>query len=288
MPVMKLDRQSALVLLMGAVALIVALGLSGFLIVSLGRTERPPHGGVIASSLAKQLASADVKSGLRAEVVVPALDGGTIVLAGPYRTAEEAKRDLGLDASEAESFAFFSMARESVMVVLLDRNRHIREYDWVSAYAFVDGGIEQAREGQRIELSMDDEGGRRSIRVLPDVPASEPAGERVKTERELDLEVIENSVKHGDLVDQPRPIEHFAYFRGQSGADKFAVWAKDAGFQIDEVAGRGGGKWVVRFSKVGPLEIEVIEAQRVAATGGAGKFGGMYDGWETGLVRKSK
>lgn len=287
---MKLDRQSALVWLMGAAALTAALGLVGFFIVSLGRTfpDSLPRGGGVASSLAKQLASDDVKTGLRAEVVVPAVDGGTIVLAAPYRTPEEAKRDLGLGTYQAESFADSSSARESVMVVLLDRNRQIRECDWVEAYAFVGGGIVQAQEGQRIEVALDEDGRRRSIRVLPDLPASEPAGGRVKTERELDLEVIENSVKHGDLADQARPIEHFAYFPGQSGADKFAEWAKGAGFQIDEVAAREGVKWVVRFSKVGPLEIEEIVAQRVAAKDASAKFGGEYDGWETALVRKSK
>lgn len=101
----------------------------------------------------------------------------------------------------------------------------------------------------------------------------------------LDGEVIDNSVRHGDRVEVPRPIEHCLYFSDESAIATFADWATAQGFEVSSVSEDESGKWCVLVVKIAPLEIGAVFAQTSALTAAAAEHGGEYDGWGTVIVK---
>lgn len=105
----------------------------------------------------------------------------------------------------------------------------------------------------------------------------------------LDMQVVMALSQHGDDAEQPRPVEHWAYFGDHESADRFAAWCRLNVFEVPEPPAKGeDGKVGVRFSHVGLATIEAIHAKTSAADEAARRFGGEYDGWETMIVKRRR
>jgi len=90
--------------------------------------------------------------------------------------------------------------------------------------------------------------------------------------------VIDNLVDHGDHTDQPRQIDHFAYFPDQKTCNSFEAFVRSEGFSVARPgARREDGSYGLEFSKTGiPDNIESITLPLFQY---AMDHGGEYDGW---------
>jgi len=100
-----------------------------------------------------------------------------------------------------------------------------------------------------------------------------------------DMMVIRQLEEGGDDLKTPRPINHFAYFEDPESAESFAEWARENEFDVEPTEEGDTGDYLVAFSHNGPPDIEDIFDRTSAADETASEFGGMYDGWETEVVR---
>lgn len=96
----------------------------------------------------------------------------------------------------------------------------------------------------------------------------------------------------GDNPRRARPIEHLAYFPTAAARKKFQTWAKRIGFAIDECPDPDTGSdpadglpFRLHFSMKSKAELDAITDQTHSCAVAARKCGGMYDGWESVLVK---
>ena len=95
--------------------------------------------------------------------------------------------------------------------------------------------------------------------------------------------VIENLAHHGDHTDQPRRIDHFAYFPDQKSCEAFEAFVRAEGFSIIQLSSRReDGSYGLNFSKTGiPDNIDSITLPLFQD---ALDHGGGYDGWGCEVV----
>jgi regulator of RNase E activity RraB len=95
--------------------------------------------------------------------------------------------------------------------------------------------------------------------------------------------VIDNLIHHGDPTDQPRQIDHFAYFPDQQSCDAFEAFVRAEGFSVSQPgARRPDGSFGLVFSKTGiPDNIDSITLPLFQD---ALDHGGEYDGWGCPVV----
>ena len=105
--------------------------------------------------------------------------------------------------------------------------------------------------------------------------------ERIQNRRTC--EVLE---KRGDSLEQPRPINHWAYFPTPESRRAFVTEASTLGYQLEELIDPEGRdeSFGARLSCIGrpsPGEIDDLTLPLFRA---ARSYGGDYDGWETQVV----
>ncbi len=101
-----------------------------------------------------------------------------------------------------------------------------------------------------------------------------------------DISVIEQLRENGDDPTRAREIQHFAYFEDSEAAEEFVEWCNDNEFEGASTEEGEDGEYLVSFTHVGRPEIDEIFDRTAAADEAASELGGMYDGWETEIVRK--
>lgn len=102
-----------------------------------------------------------------------------------------------------------------------------------------------------------------------------------------DEDVLRQLAGNGDLAYKVRRVDHWAYFPSRERADAFATWAIKNGFSDVELEALedSSGEFVVRSSHEGtmiPGDITLITKKLDQK---ARELGGMYDGWETAVMR---
>ena len=100
-----------------------------------------------------------------------------------------------------------------------------------------------------------------------------------------DMLVIEQLREGGDDMTSPREIEHFAYFEDAEAAEEFAEWCTENEFSNANMEEGEDGEFLVSFSHNGSPDIDEIFDRTSAADEAASELGGMYDGWETQIVK---
>ncbi len=101
-----------------------------------------------------------------------------------------------------------------------------------------------------------------------------------------DLMVIEQLEENGDVLTEPREIEHLAYFPTRGAMEAFIEWLGENGFDVMDADAGGEGRFAVEFSKVSAIEIDAIYEQTCGATVAAEELGGEYDGWQTRVIKQ--
>ena len=96
--------------------------------------------------------------------------------------------------------------------------------------------------------------------------------------------VCDSLEKHGDRIDRPRLIDHFAIFPHRSNCEAYVDFVGARGFAIREGHPSNDGKadWYVEFSRIDtPREIDDVTLELFE---GAKERGGYYDGWGCNVV----
>ncbi|HCL65517.1 MAG TPA: hypothetical protein DIC56_11890 [Rhizobium sp.] len=91
--------------------------------------------------------------------------------------------------------------------------------------------------------------------------------------------------KQGDDSRTARVVQHYAYFQTSEARDLYRDFLFARGYKVDRESHQDPyfNPWGIVFSKVqvpNDIDVETEELDINAA-----KFGGEYDGWESGIVR---
>lgn len=100
-----------------------------------------------------------------------------------------------------------------------------------------------------------------------------------------DMIVIDQLREAGDDLSSPREIEHYAYFEDEDSAAEFVAWCSENDFNNAKVEEGDDGEFLVSFSHTGSPDIDDVFERTSAADDAATDLGGMYDGWETRVVK---
>jgi hypothetical protein len=108
-----------------------------------------------------------------------------------------------------------------------------------------------------------------------------PSGEDFQ--RIKNREVIDQLLKHGDLIEEPRKIDHLAIFKTQDGRDGFVQYLRANGFDILPTEGVSDEKFEVAFDRTDqPAQIDEVTIPLYRA---ALQQNGEYDGWGCTVVK---
>lgn len=107
--------------------------------------------------------------------------------------------------------------------------------------------------------------------------------QRIKNQR-----VIEQLQTHGDILEKPRDVSHWAYFSSESERSEFVSRIKAQRFSViaerkldDETS---GSPWAVVFERRDAVDGNSINEVTILLADLADEFGGDYDGWETPII----
>jgi len=98
-------------------------------------------------------------------------------------------------------------------------------------------------------------------------------------------EVRQGMRREGDDGRTPRAIQHYAYFPDEVARKTYREFVTSRGYEIDDEHGEGSGRnsLAIIFSKVqAPTE---IDDETKVLDDNAVRLSGVYDGWETAIVR---
>lgn len=112
----------------------------------------------------------------------------------------------------------------------------------------------------------------------------------------LDRRVVDQLREHGDQLDKPRPVDHYAYFDDPAARDAFLGAAAAQGFAgeiSDRESGEGAGapeeggegRFGAHLCRVDPAEMGHIHEVACSLRELAAEHGGRYDGWGCPVVR---
>ena len=116
-----------------------------------------------------------------------------------------------------------------------------------------------------------------------------PSPEEQQTMSDLDLlNVLES---HGNDNNAVRKIDHWALFESKASAKNFAKWLgsieiKDARLEKRKGKTMFTSEWAVRYSHMGTTNFEDINNYTIGFHRKAIEHGGVYDGWETMVIKK--
>ncbi len=100
-------------------------------------------------------------------------------------------------------------------------------------------------------------------------------------------DVLDNLERHGDDLQAPRKIEHWIHFADELSRQRFQEHVRSQGFVVENAytADEGDRPLVLVIAQNGvPAQIDEINIQLVEA---ASEYGGVYDGWETLILKPS-
>lgn len=95
-----------------------------------------------------------------------------------------------------------------------------------------------------------------------------------------DRRLVQVLREHGDLLAEPRRVDHRATFSTASARDAFVAEAARAGF----TAGAVTDARVARVSREDPIELDHIHEVVMILVDAATAHGGHYDGWTAGIT----
>lgn len=92
----------------------------------------------------------------------------------------------------------------------------------------------------------------------------------------------------GDKLQKPRAIDHWLYFASEKGREDFIAYAVAAGYKVEGKAKVSNGSYTFQLHlvKTGPAELGSITKTTATLRKQAVKYGGVYDGWESVVVRE--
>ena len=94
----------------------------------------------------------------------------------------------------------------------------------------------------------------------------------------LSAQVVEENLRIGDRVHEPRPIDHLAGFRSRRAAESAGEELVAAGYRIDGLRRRFLTVWL-EFSAITAVDHGSAAAFTREVVGIVNRHGGMYDGW---------
>ncbi|GLQ97419.1 DUF695 domain-containing protein [Dyella mobilis] len=95
--------------------------------------------------------------------------------------------------------------------------------------------------------------------------------------------LIDKLREHGDQIEAPRKIDHFAIFKTQSGSDGFVSYLRSNGYNISHTTGASGEQFDVAFDRVDqPSRMDEVTIELHGAALG---HNGEYDGWGCSIVK---
>ena len=105
--------------------------------------------------------------------------------------------------------------------------------------------------------------------------------------RLADEDVLRALAEQGDDAQAMREVMHWAYFPTLPKASAFAAWIKQAGYRLEERLTHAGEELphMVRFAHQGTMIPDYILTHTGRLATQAEKLGGVYDGWETQVIR---
>ena len=104
-----------------------------------------------------------------------------------------------------------------------------------------------------------------------------------------DMKVIDALRAQGDALEEPRPVEHWIYFKDRSALEAFIAWSKENGFHVKAVnePHEEFSEFSVGLSHECVPTLREISSVTLMLSEQAEMMGGEYDGWETPLVKSN-
>lgn len=102
-----------------------------------------------------------------------------------------------------------------------------------------------------------------------------------------DRHLVETLVQHGDHLPAVREVNHWAYFPTAAARDAFVEDATERGFQLSSLPS-GSGKELpfgANVDRDGSVELDSIHETVMMLVELTERHNGVYDGWETAVVR---
>ncbi len=102
--------------------------------------------------------------------------------------------------------------------------------------------------------------------------------------------LLERLEEHGDQLDAPRPIDHFAYFRREDAATRAAEALSEQGFAVkppernDDDEGDPQRPWALSFQRTDALAEGRADAVSLEIMDTLALHDGHYDGWGCAVV----
>ncbi|MBI3139294.1 MAG: DUF695 domain-containing protein [Sphingobacteriales bacterium] len=99
--------------------------------------------------------------------------------------------------------------------------------------------------------------------------------------------VVMQLQKAGDKLDQPRPVEHWLYFKTETDRECFIYTAVSKKFKVEskETITTHSFPYKVRVSRTDRVDLRSINTLTGWLKEEAGKCKGEYDGWETVVIK---
>lgn len=96
--------------------------------------------------------------------------------------------------------------------------------------------------------------------------------------------VVDQLLKHGDHIEEPRKIDHLARFKTLHDRDGFLLYLRANGYDISQTNDASEAQLDVTFDRIGrPSQIDEVTIDLYRA---ALKHNGEYDGWGCSIVKK--
>lgn len=100
--------------------------------------------------------------------------------------------------------------------------------------------------------------------------------------------VLSQLMESGDKLIKPRKIDHWLYFKTETGRREFISYATEQGFKIEsqETSQNKELKFSLRLSRTDKVDIKSISAITLQLKRKARQYDGDYDGWETFVIKE--
>lgn len=112
-----------------------------------------------------------------------------------------------------------------------------------------------------------------------------PSAERMQWMQ--DRKVVEALQREGDLLDQPRRVDHWMSFTDEPSRAAVSEEAAALGFEAIIPERDEDSEWPLQLHRVDPVTLEDIHEVVIELTELAEAHGGEYTGWETSVERAS-
>ena len=102
-----------------------------------------------------------------------------------------------------------------------------------------------------------------------------------------DMAVVEELIKEGDLLKQPREVEHWLLFDSEHNRDCCMAVVQAMGYQCEVLTPDEELPELIGFSAthVSAVDVDTIHKSSWELVQVAQKHNGEYDGWETFVIR---